>query len=137
MSRTSGAPRPAVGPALGRTPYLLLVPAVLAVGFLVVPLSALLVRTPWGDLGGHLVDPAVLEALRLSLLTSLAAVVVVVLVGIPLAWVLARVDFPGRTLVRALVVVPLVLDTDRHFSATAEMSVPSSSSPTGIVEPIQ
>jgi molybdate transport system permease protein len=85
------------------------VPAVLAVGFLVVPLAALLARTPWRDLGSHLSDPAVLEALRLSLVTSLAAVVVVVAVGIPLAWLLARVDFPGRTVVRALVVVPLVL----------------------------
>ncbi len=42
-------------------------------------------------------------------MTSLAAVVVVSLVGIPLAWLLARVDFPGRSLVRALVIVPLVL----------------------------
>ena len=94
---------------MGRPPYLLLVPAALAVGFLVVPLAALLARTPWRDLGSHLSDPAVLEALRLSLVTSLAAVVVVVAVGIPLAWLLARVDFPGRTVVRALVVVPLVL----------------------------
>jgi molybdate transport system permease protein len=98
-----------IGPALGRAPYLLLVPAALAVAFLVLPLVALLVRTPWADLGARLTDPAILDALRLSLVTSLAAVVVVVLVGIPLAWLLARVDFPGRRLVRALVVIPLVL----------------------------
>jgi molybdate transport system permease protein len=97
------------GPALGRAPYLLLVPAALAVGFLVLPLAALLARTPWRDLGDRLTDPAVLDALRLSLVTSLAAVAIVVLVGIPLAWLLARVDFPGRSVVRALVVVPLVL----------------------------
>ncbi len=99
----------ATGPAVGRPPYLLLVPAAAAVAFLLVPLAALLVRTPWGSLAGQLTDPAVLDALRLSLVTSLAAVVVVVAVGIPLAWLLARVDFPGRTVVRALVVVPLVL----------------------------
>jgi molybdate transport system permease protein len=97
------------GPALGRAPYLLLVPAALAVAFLVLPLGALLARTPWRDLGTRLTDPAVLDALRLSLVTSLAAVVIVVLLGIPLAWLLARVDFPGRRVVRALVVVPLVL----------------------------
>ena len=97
------------GAALGRPPALLLVPAVLAVLFLVVPLAALLVRTPWRDFPARVTEPAVLDALRLSLETSLAAVALVALVGIPLAWTLARVDFPGRTLVRALVIVPLVL----------------------------
>ena len=111
MSRTSGTAtaRAARGPALGRAPYLLLVPAVLAVAFLVVPLAALLLRAPWGDVLSTLADPAVRDALRLSLLTATAAVAVVVVVGIPLAWLLARVAFPGRSLVRALVVVPLVL----------------------------
>ena len=97
------------GPALGRAPYLLVVPGVVAVTFLALPLVALLVRTPWADLGARLTDPAVLDALRLSLVTSFAAVAVVVLVGIPLAWLLARVSFPGRWVVRALVMIPLVL----------------------------
>jgi molybdate transport system permease protein len=87
----------------------MLVPGILAVAFLMVPLVALLLRAPWGDLVGTLADPAVLDALRLSLLTATAAVAVVVVVGIPLAWLLARVDFPGRSVVRAFVVVPLVL----------------------------
>jgi len=99
----------AQGAAVGRAPYRLLLPAVLAVSFLLVPIVALLMRVPWGDLRGRLTDPAVLDALRISLVTSGAAVVVVVLVGIPLAWLLARVEFPGRAVVRALVVVPLVL----------------------------
>ena len=97
------------GPALGRAPYLLLVPAVLGVAFLALPLAALLVRTPWSDLGARLTDPAILDALRLSLVTSLAALAIVEVVGIPLAWLLARVEFPGRAVVRTLVVVPLVL----------------------------
>ena len=97
------------GPALGRPPLRLLLPAGLAVAFLVVPLVALLARVPWGDLGGRLTEPEMLDALRLSLVTSLAAVAVVTAVGIPLSWLLARVDFPGRSLVRALVIVPLVL----------------------------
>jgi molybdate transport system permease protein len=97
------------GPAIGRAPALLLVPAAAAVLFLLVPLVALLWRTPWSDFFERLTEPAILDALRLSFETSLAALVVVVLVGVPLAWTLARVEFPGRTVVRAFVIVPLVL----------------------------
>ena len=97
------------GPALGRAPVLLMLPAVVGVVFLALPLVALLARTPWSRLGEEIRSPAVLDALRLSVVTSLAALVVVVLVGIPLAWLLARVDFPGRGVLRALVIVPLVL----------------------------
>jgi molybdate transport system permease protein len=99
----------APGPALGRAPVRLLVPAVLAVGFLVVPMVALLLRVPWTELVERMLEPEVLAALRLSLVTSLAAVAVVTAVGIPLSWLLARVEFPGRSLLRALVIVPLVL----------------------------
>jgi molybdate transport system permease protein len=99
----------AAGPAVGRPPTLLLVPAALAGLFLLVPLAALLARTPWSQLPSRLVEPDILDALRLSLVTSLAALVVVVLVGLPLAWALARLSFPGRSVVRALVIVPLVL----------------------------
>jgi molybdate transport system permease protein len=97
------------GPAVGRAPLRLLGPAGLAVLFLALPLLALLERTPWRQLPGRLAEPAIQEALRLSLLTSLAAVAVMAVVGVPLAWLLARVDFPGRFLVRAVVIVPLVL----------------------------
>jgi molybdate transport system permease protein len=45
----------------------------------------------------------------LSLLTASLATVVCLLLGVPLAWVLARSAFPGRRIVRALVTVPLVL----------------------------
>ncbi len=100
MSRTTG---------LGRAPARLLVPAGLAGVFLLLPMAALLARTPWGDFLSQLTEPAILDALRLSLVTSLAAIVVVAIVGVPLAWVLARVDFPGRSVVRALVIIPLVL----------------------------
>jgi molybdate transport system permease protein len=108
---TAPAPRTARarGAALGRAPYRLLLPAAAGTAFLAVPLVTLLARAPWGDLAQRLTDPAILDALRVSLVTSLAAVVVVVLLGVPLAWVLARVDFPGRAAVRTLVVVPLVL----------------------------
>ena len=94
---------------MGRAPARLLVPAALGALFLALPMVALLVRTPWSDFFTQLTSPAILDALRLSLITSLGALLVVFLVGVPLAWALARVDFPGRTVVRALVIVPLVL----------------------------
>jgi molybdate transport system permease protein len=93
----------------GRAPILFVVPAAVAVGFLAVPLVGLLGRTPWGSLGAELATPRVLEAVRLSLVCSLGAVAVSVALGVPLAFLLARVDFPGRNLVRALTTLPMVL----------------------------
>ncbi len=92
-----------------RVPWLLVVPAVLGMAFLVLPLAGLLVRAPWSTLPRRLSEPQVLEALRLSLVTASVATVVCLVLGVPLAWLLARTDFPGRRLLRALVTVPLVL----------------------------
>ncbi|MEH0970522.1 ABC transporter permease [Micromonospora sp. CPCC 205546] len=92
-----------------RVPVALLLPAVLGLVFLVLPLVGLLARTPWATLPQRLAAPGVLTALRLSLLTATLATLLCLLLGVPLAWVLARVEFPGRRLVRALVTVPLVL----------------------------
>jgi molybdate transport system permease protein len=75
----------------------------------VLPLAGLLIRAPWTTLPQRLTEPGVLAALRLSLLTATLATVVCLLLGVPLAWLLARARFPGRRLVRALVTVPLVL----------------------------
>jgi molybdate transport system permease protein len=84
-------------------------PAALGLAFLTLPLLALLVRTPWRSLPELVTGPGVGAALRLSLVCAVFATAVCLLLGIPLAWVLARGDFPGRRLVRALVTVPLVL----------------------------
>src|SRR5437773_5610536 len=92
-----------------RVPAALLLPAALGLAFLVLPLAGLLIRAPWGTLPQRLTEPGVLTALRLSLQTATAATVVCVVLGVPLAWLLARVQFPGRRVVRALVTVPLVL----------------------------
>jgi molybdate transport system permease protein len=81
----------------------------LAALLLVVPLVSLLAATPWATMPRQLADPLVQDALRLTTLTSLATVGGCILLGTPLAWLLARVDFPGRTLLRAAVTVPLVL----------------------------
>lgn len=83
--------------------------AVVAVGFVVVPFAALLQRTPWTGLGELLGRSVVTDALRLSLTTAFAATGLSLLLGVPLAWVLARARFPGKSLVRALVMLPMVL----------------------------
>ncbi|MFE7565860.1 ABC transporter permease [Streptomyces sp. NPDC057539] len=90
-------------------PVALALPALLAIAFLLLPLIGILVRTSWDDLGTHLTTPGVVEALRLSLLVSFWALGLSLVLGVPLAWLLARVRFPGKTLVRALVLLPMVL----------------------------
>ncbi|MFI7426409.1 ABC transporter permease [Micromonospora sp. NPDC049836] len=92
-----------------RVPLALLLPAGLGLLFLVLPLVGLLARAPWTSLPRRLAEPGVRTALRLSLETATAATVLCVVLGVPLAWLLARVEFPGRRLVRALITVPLVL----------------------------
>ncbi len=83
--------------------------ALLAVALVALPLAGLLWRTPWPDVGELLASDVVVDALRLSLITSLAATGLSLVFGVPLAWLLARVDFPGRSIVRGLVLLPLIL----------------------------
>jgi molybdate transport system permease protein len=73
------------------------------------PLAGLVARTPWSNLPALLAADVVVDALRLSAFTSAAATAISAVLGVPLAWVLARVAFPGRTLVRGVVTLPLVL----------------------------
>ena len=93
----------------GGVPVALLPFAAVALAFVVVPLLALLQRTPWSDLGDLVTDPVVTDALGLSIVTAVAATVCSLVLGVPLAWVLARSTFPGRSLLRALVLLPMVL----------------------------
>ena len=92
-----------------RAPLPLIALGVVAAAFLVLPLAGLIWRAPWGELGETLGDDTVLEALRVSLIASVGALIACLVMGVPLAWVLARVDFPGRSLIRGLVLVPMVL----------------------------
>ncbi|MEU1026101.1 ABC transporter permease, partial [Streptomyces sp. NPDC005904] len=98
-------------PAPGRTraPLALALPALLAIAFLLMPLIGILARTEWGELGAHLSAPGVTQALKLSMLVSFWALGLSLLLGVPLAWLLARVDFPGKAFVRSLVLLPMVL----------------------------
>jgi molybdate transport system permease protein len=77
--------------------------------FFLVPLLGLLVRTPWADALRSLSSPDTLQALRLSLVASLSTTAIALVLGVPLAWVYARIDFPGRNVVRALTTLPMVL----------------------------
>lgn len=92
-----------------RGPLSLLVPAALGVAFLAVPLVAILVKAPWHSLLDLVTSPASRTALRLSIECSAGALALSLVLGVPLAWVLARLDFPGKAALRALVLVPLVL----------------------------
>jgi molybdate transport system permease protein len=73
------------------------------------PIAALLLRGAGADLGTYLQDPMVLQALRLSLVTSAATSLIAVLCGTPLAYALARWEFPGRRAIEALIDLTLVL----------------------------
>jgi molybdate transport system permease protein len=83
--------------------------AALAIGFVLLPFAGLLQRAPWSDLGAQFAEPGVRDALGLSISTAASATALSLVLGVPLAWLLARTTFPGRALVRALVLLPMVL----------------------------
>jgi molybdate transport system permease protein len=100
--------RKATGVALA-APLPFLVLAAVGAAFFIVPLVGLLLRTPWPAAWDELRSPDVLMALRLSLLASFSATAIALIFGVPLAWTFARLTFPGRALLRALTVLPMVL----------------------------
>jgi molybdate transport system permease protein len=103
------ARRAARGGASRSVPAPLLAPALVAVAFLVLPLVGLLIRAPWRSLGAALSGSDATQALVLSVWTASATTAISLVIGVPLAWVLARSSFPGQRLLRALVTLPLVL----------------------------
>lgn len=76
---------------------------------LALPVAGLLWRAPWSRVVGDLADPEVRGALRLSMVCSAWATAISVVLGVPLAWVLARARFPGRRALRAVTTLPMVL----------------------------
>jgi molybdate transport system permease protein len=92
-----------------RLPLPIVALAAVGAAFVVVPVLALFIRAPWGQLIETLRGVGASTALRLSIEVSLAATTISLLVGVPLAWALARGTFPGRSVLRALVVLPIVL----------------------------
>lgn len=83
--------------------------ALVAAAFFIIPFIALLTDITWSDLPELLTSQSALDALWLSLGTSIISTIICIILGIPLALVLARTDFPGRTFMRSIVLVPLVI----------------------------
>jgi len=83
--------------------------AAIGVAFFVLPLAGLLYRAPWETAFADLTSAEAITALRLSFVVSLAATALALLLGVPLAWIYARVTFPGRDVVRALTTLPMIL----------------------------
>ncbi|MGI8754496.1 MAG: ABC transporter permease [Acidimicrobiales bacterium] len=92
-----------------RPPPLVVAAALVGGAFFALPLVGILQRAEWLHLLSDLRAPGVTEAFRLSLATSLGATAVAVAFGFPLAWVLARTEVRGRSLLRGLVLLPMVL----------------------------
>jgi molybdate transport system permease protein len=85
------------------------VPAALAAAFMLLPLAAMVSRVDWAEFGSLVTSESSRAALGLSLRTSTASTLLCLVLGVPLAVVLARTRFVGRDLLRALVLLPLVL----------------------------
>ncbi|MCB0896313.1 MAG: molybdate ABC transporter permease subunit [Nocardioides sp.] len=90
-------------------PRWLWVPAALGAAFLLLPLVALVARVDWAHFPELITSPASRDALWLSLRTSAASTLLCILLGTPMAMVLARTSFPGQGVLRSLVLLPLVL----------------------------
>jgi molybdate transport system permease protein len=96
-------------PSPARTPAVVALLAAVGVAFIAVPLAALLIRAPWSQLGSELSTSGAWVALRLSIQVSVLAAGLSFVLGVPIGWVLARARLPARSLVRAIVILPLVL----------------------------
>lgn len=93
----------------GFMPRVLLVPALVGLALLVVPLAALVARVEWATLWSDITSPEALSALGLSLVTALIATVTCLVLGVPLALMIARSGGRVASVLRAVLTVPLVL----------------------------
>jgi molybdate transport system permease protein len=93
----------------GAAPGIFLALGCVAAVFFLLPLTGLIVHAPWSNAIRELTRPAALDALRLSLIVSFSSLLLSFVFGLPLAWLLSRKRFPGRRLLRGLVLVPMVL----------------------------
>ncbi|MGU3435980.1 ABC transporter permease [Actinomycetes bacterium M1A6_2h] len=98
-----------VGDASGRPPRWVLVPAVVGALFVVLPLVAMVLAVDWSNFVPLVTSQSSRAALVLSLRTAATSTLVCVVLGVPMALILARWEFPGRTVLRSLVLLPLVL----------------------------
>lgn len=77
--------------------------------FFLLPIVALVLRVSVADLLTNLVNPTVAQAVQLSLTTTLITTGLTLLAGTPVAYLLARRRFVGRTVVDTLIDVPMLL----------------------------
>ncbi|MBJ7603781.1 MAG: molybdate ABC transporter permease subunit [Candidatus Dormibacteraeota bacterium] len=88
---------------------MLAVGALCGAALFILPLVGLVVKAPWPEALADLRAPESLDAFRLSLICSLSATAIAIVLGVPLAWVQARMEFRGKNLLRALTTLPMVL----------------------------
>jgi molybdate transport system permease protein len=84
-------------------------PALLGAAFVLLPLVAVLDRVDWAHFGALITSESAVQALLLSLRTAAMSTGLCVLLGVPMATVLARTDFRGQSVMRSLVLLPLVM----------------------------
>lgn len=94
---------------VGFVPRVLAVPAAVGLALLVLPLGALVLRVEWSTLWSDVTSPQALSALGLSLGTGAVATAACVVLGVPLALLIARSTVRTAAVLRALVTIPLVL----------------------------
>ena len=87
----------------------LIAAAATSVALFLLPLLGLFASAPWAETAELLGEARVRQALLLSLGVSTGAVLVSLLLGFPLAWILARREFPGRRALRILMTLPMVM----------------------------
>jgi molybdate transport system permease protein len=110
IDATAGSPSRARPSRLTRSGWAVIAPAALLALFLALPVATLIVRSVVdGSLARALSAQVVLVALTLSLTTTAVSLGLTVLLGLPLAFMLARRQFRGAALVEAIVDLPLVL----------------------------
>lgn len=90
-------------------PAVAYLPAAIGAAFLILPLVAILLEIDWGNFLSLITSESARTALALSIKTATASTVACVLLGVPMALTLARGRFPGRSLFRSLVLLPLVM----------------------------
>ena len=108
MSETTES-RPVIRSRRSRLPLPLAAAGVLGLAVIVAPLLGLLWAAPWGRMWELLNTRTALDALRISLTAAATATVLAILLGVPLASVLAAEAFRATRMVRLLVIVPMVM----------------------------
>ncbi len=89
--------------------WIFISPGLLLVTLLGLPLLALIIRAVDSNFFVNALSETALAALKLSLVTSLISLFISILIGTPLAYILARWDFPGRSVLQLLIDLPIVL----------------------------